>query len=167
MNTGMWSGINMICPDLATSTKSFSFVYFSLSFYFYFNLAHLFYGGGQVAWNPLRLFANPISHSTFHSTNLKWTPVPVFVTFSWNVELVENSYNWYKGKQAQQIQAFTQRKKHHPKKISKKKEKAPTEGNIKRKSNIQRKYRRKKHHQIKYQRKKHNQEQNHANITSK
>ena len=32
MNTGMWSGINMICPDLATSTKSFFFLFYIFLF---------------------------------------------------------------------------------------------------------------------------------------
>ena len=54
----------------------FPFLYFFIS-----TLPTSFMGAVKLPWNPLRLFANPISHSTFHSTNLKWTPVPVFVTF--------------------------------------------------------------------------------------
>ena len=71
MNTGMWSGINMICPDLATSTKSFSFATFFLFFIFISTLPTFFMGAVKlpgIHWDYLQT-QFPTQHFTLQTWN--------------------------------------------------------------------------------------------------
>ena len=130
MNTGMWSGINMICPDLSTSTKSF----FSFFTFFYFNLAHLFYGGGQVALESIEIICKPNFPLNISLYKLEMDSSPCFCHILLKCRIGTEQLQWILGKTGTTDLGIHTKEKASPKENVKRK--ITTKENIKGKLNV-------------------------------